>query len=171
MGMADAALTLLHTIKWYNDTPRLPEHLKSWLVERGSMTKRLEGHCAQLTVVPFYDDFVMADQLGEERDALPASERYWLREVIMYGDGQPWLVGRTVIPPSTLEASSSALMNMGDKPLGRYLFQQEQLARDFIHFGLSQNVWARRSRLRLFNQPLMITELFLPASPAYRNQA
>ena len=113
----------------------------------------------------------MADRLGEERDALPVSERYWLREVIMYGDGQPWLVGRTVIPPSTLEASSSALMNIGDKPLGHYLFQQEQLARDYIHIGRSQDAWARRARLRLFDQPLLITELFLPPSPAYCNQA
>lgn len=169
MEMSDAALALLRTIEWYNDTPRLPECIESWLKETGSMTQRLECHCEQLTVVPFYDDFIAADLLGEEREALPESERYWLREVIMYGDGQSWLVGRTVIPPSALEASSSALMSIGDKPLGHYLFQQEPLARDYIHIGRSQDVWARRSRLRLFDQPLLITELFLPASPAYRS--
>lgn len=166
--MPHAALAHLRTIKWFDDDVICaPAFIDTWLKETGSMTHRLEQYCAQLTVVPYHDDFVSAESLGEECAALPISERYWLREVIMYGDGQPWLVGRTIIPTCTLEASSSALMNIGDKPLGRYLFQQDSLTRDYIRVGRCQEMWARRSRLRIAQQPLLLTELFLPASPAY----
>lgn len=166
--MSHTALALLRNIEWFDDdTVHAPAPTASWLQETGSMTQRLERHCVHLTVVPFHDGFVAADTLGDACAVLPASERYWLREVIMYGDGQPWLVGRTIVPPCTLEASSSALMNIGDKPLGRYLFTHDALTRDYIHIGRNQEMWARRSRLRIALQPLLLTELFLPASPAY----
>lgn len=166
--MPHTALALLRTIDWFDDGSEcLPAPVDSWLRETGSMTRRLERYCDRLTVVPYQDGFVTADVVAEERSALPDSERYWLREVVMYGDGQPWLVGRTVMPPETLEASSSALMNIGNQPLGRYLFTQDSLARDYIHVGRSQGMWARRSLLRIAHQPLLLTELFLPASPAY----
>ncbi|WP_252321487.1 chorismate lyase [Candidatus Symbiopectobacterium sp. PLON1] len=81
------------------------------------------------------------------------SARYWLREVIIYGDGQPWVAAETLIPPSALDTSVSAFTTLGDTPLGR-----------------CEKLWARRSRLRLFNQPILLTELFLPSSPAYHFQ-
>ncbi|NLS43082.1 chorismate lyase [BEV proteobacterium] len=45
--------------------------------------------------------------------------------------------------------------------------KQDSLQRDYIHIGRCENLWARRSRLHLFNQPILLTELFLPSSPAY----
>ncbi|MFT8212052.1 MAG: chorismate lyase [Symbiopectobacterium sp.] len=172
--MSDAALALLRTIEWLHatdwlkETPMaLPSPVDTWLTETGSMTQRLERHCTQLTVVPYYNDYVTADMLGDEKRELPDSERYWLRDVIIYGDGQPWLAARTLIPPSALETSVSALTTIGDTPLGHYLFKQDSLQRDYIHIGRCENLWARRSRLCLSNQPILLTELFLPSSPVY----
>lgn len=105
--------------------------------------------------------------LGEERDQLPADERYWLREVVLYGDERPWLFGRTIVPQQTIESSGAALMKIGNQPLGRYLFEQKSLTRDYIHTGCCEGLWARRSRLCLSGHPLLLTELFLPESPVY----
>ncbi|HAK8374880.1 TPA: chorismate lyase, partial [Salmonella enterica] len=52
-------------------------------------------------------------------------------------------------------------------PLGRYLFTSSTLTRDFIEIGRDATLWGRRSRLRLSGKPLLLTELFLPASPLY----
>lgn len=166
--MSEAVFALLRAIEWFDEPPAaLPAHIASWLWETGSMTRRLEAHCSRLTVVPCRERFAAAGELGAEYEQLPHAGRYWLREVVLYGDGRPWLAGRTVAPQATVAASGAALTEIGDMPLGRYLFQQDTLARDYIHIGLSRGLWARRSRLRLADCPLLLTELFLPDSPVY----
>jgi len=59
------------------------------------------------------------------------------------------------------------LQQLGTTPLGRYLFTSSTLTRDFIQPGRSEALWGRRSLLRLSGKPLLLTELFLPASPLY----
>lgn len=101
---------------------------------------------------------------------------YWLREIILSGDGMPWLTARTLIPRSTLECHQSQICSLGTRPLGHYLFSSEsKLTRDFIQVGFdrtssTRELWGRRSCLRLSDKPLLITELFLPDSPAYIEQ-
>ncbi|MGK2888677.1 MAG: chorismate lyase [Candidatus Malihini olakiniferum] len=48
--------------------------------------------------MPYYNDYITAKMLGDEKCELPDSKRYWLREVIIYGDGQPWLAAKNLIP-------------------------------------------------------------------------
>ena len=81
----------------------------------------------------------------------------------------PWLLElqRTVAPESTLCGPELALQQLGQTPLGRYLFTSSTLTRDFIEIGRDAALWGRRSRLRLSGKPLLLTELFLPASPLY----
>ncbi|WP_145557065.1 chorismate lyase, partial [Yersinia aldovae] len=38
---------------------------------------------------------------------------------------------------------------------------------DYIQVGRQEAQWARRSLLRLSGKPLLLTEVFLPASPLY----
>jgi len=89
---------------------------------------------------------------------------------VLCGDGVPWLVGRTVVPETTLDGPELALQKLGTTPLGRYLFSSSTLTRDFIQIGRSAELWGRRSRLRLSDKPLLLTELFLPASPFYEEE-
>ncbi|PWC13279.1 chorismate lyase [Brenneria roseae subsp. americana] len=166
--MSDDAPALLRAIEWCTEpSPVLPGYIASWLMETGSMTQRLETYCTQLTVELCNERFVISSELCDEREHLPASERYWLREVVLYGDERPWLFGRTLIPLQTLEGAGSGLKAIGDEPLGRYLFQQETLTRDYIHTGCCAGLWARRSRLCLSGSPFLLTELFLPEAPLY----
>lgn len=166
----DETLFTSHPITWLPEVDDLvPENILGWLHELGSMTKRLEQHCQHVTVVPYVQRYVSKETLSDdEMQCLPASEYYWLREVIMYGDNIPWLLGRTLIPQETLTGEDQKLIDIGTVPLGRYLFSHDNLTRDYIHIGHQNSRWVRRSRLRLSNKPLLLTELFLPESPAYK---
>ena len=161
--------SILPPLEWLTEQhPPVPAAINDWLMELGSMTRRFEQHCRCVRVEPQREGFVSRAALGEEADHLPESQRYWLREIVLLGDDQPWLLGRTVIPLETLTGPDQALVDLGTVPLGRYLFSSDALTRDYIVVGRQEQLWARRSRLRLAGKPLLLTELFLPAAPLYQ---
>ncbi len=160
-------------IQWLEDSQDVPADITDWLMEVGSMTRRFEQHGVTVTIEPQFEGFISRQELGEsEAQQLPLSERYWLREVVLCGDEQPFLLGRTVIPVETLTGADQALVDLGTVPLGRYLFSGNNLTRDYIHLGVlpleDRGLWARRSLLRLSDKPLLLTEIFLPDSPLYQ---
>ncbi len=169
--MFHPALTQLRELRYFQDLPALNHALSDWLLLEDSMTKRFEQYCHKVSVEILREAFVNAGELmPEEAALLPDEERFWLREIVLCGDGEPWLVGRTLVPQSTLNGPELALRQLGTTPLGRYLFASSALTRDFIETGRSAELWGRRSRLRLSGKPLLLTELFLPASPLYREE-
>ncbi|MDR0217423.1 MAG: chorismate lyase [Enterobacteriaceae bacterium] len=156
-------------IHWLSpDELAIPETISDWLLEVGSMTRRFEQYCQQVSVSPFRECFITAADLGDESEHLPISKKYWLREIVLYGDNIPWLLGRTVIPAETLTGPDEKLVDVGTVPLGRYLFSGNNLTRDYIQIGQQGQRWARRSLLRLSEKPLLLTEVFLPESPVYK---
>lgn len=166
--MSHDALRQLYALQWLPASSLLPAPLTDWLMEEDSMTRRFEQHCRQVTVQPIREGFVSAAEVAAEAAFLPDDTRFWLREIVLCGAGEPWLLGRTVVPESTLQGPEQMLQQLGTRPLGRYLFASSALSRDFIHPGQAGDLWGRRSRLRLSEKPLLLTELFLPASPLYR---
>jgi chorismate--pyruvate lyase len=166
-GMTHPALTQLRALRYFDAIPPLEPEQLDWLLLEDSMTKRFEQQGKQITVTMIREGFVTGDEIAEERSLLPEEPRYWLREILLCADGEPWLAGRTVVPESTLSGPELALQQLGKTPLGRYLFTSSQLTRDFIEIGRHADLWGRRSRLRLSGKPLLLTELFLPASPLY----
>ncbi|QWA10933.1 chorismate lyase [Sodalis ligni] len=162
-------ISLLASIQWLTPQSPQPDPTKrDWLLECDSMTRRLERHCRQVSVQRAREGYVFAGEAGDDIALLPASERYWLREVVLYGDGNPWLAGRMIIPAAVLEGPACALKTLGDMPLGRWLFRDGMPTRDYIQLGRAGNLWARRSCLRPHGKPLLLTELFLPDAPLYR---
>lgn len=141
-----------------------------WLMLKDSMTRRFERYCQKVTVDVVFEGFISQEGLGADATFLPRESRYWRREVILNGDGVPWLAGLTLVPDSTLNGPELALAQLGNTPLGRYLFSSSTLTRDFIDIGRSESLWGRRSLLRLSDKPLLLTELFLPASPLYQEE-
>lgn len=160
----------LHIKKWISlsDSHDFPRDYYDWLAEPGSMTQRLQRHCSGIHVEVCQEGWILSAQAGDEARWLPESERYWLREVVLYGDGVAWLFGRTVLAECQL---SAAVQQLGNKPLGHYLFREGKPKRDFVHVGQQKegdaNLWARRCRLCISEQRLLLTELFLPNSPLY----
>lgn len=164
--MTHPALTQLRALNYFNAIPSLDAEQLDWLLLEDSMTKRFEQY-GVVSVTLIDEGFVTRDAIAQELPLLPDEQRYWLREILLCVDGEPWLAGRTVVPESTLSGPELALQQLGKTPLGRYLFTSSMLTRDFIEIGCHADLWGRRSRLRLSGKPLLLTELFLPASPLY----
>lgn len=165
------ALSPLRALHFFDSIPgELSPGWLEWLLLEDSMTQRFERYCGHVSVRVVREGFIQQDECPSEASLLPASERYWLREVILSGDDNPWLMGRTVVPESTLEGPELALRQLGTTPLGRYLFGSSSLSRDYIQVGRSGALWGRRSRLRLSGKPLLLTEIFLPNSPLYKEE-
>ncbi|BES16449.1 chorismate lyase [Escherichia fergusonii] len=165
--MSHPALTQLRALRYFAEIPALDPAQLDWLLLEDSMTKRFEQQGKKVSVTVIREGFVGQQDVALELAQLPQEPRYWLREILLCADGEPWLAGRTVVPESTLSGPELALQKLGKTPLGRYLFTSSTLSRDFIEIGRDAELWGRRSRLRLSGKPLMLTELFLPASPLY----
>ncbi|HEY4467796.1 MAG TPA: chorismate lyase [Klebsiella sp.] len=165
--MTHPALTQLRALHYFAAMPQMDAHLRDWLLLEDSMTKRFEQQGKKVSVIIVNEGFVGREALADEEPLLPGEPRYWLREIILCANGEPWLAGRTIVPESTLSGPELALQQLGQTPLGRYLFTSSTLTRDFIEIGRNAELWGRRSRLRLSGKPLLLTELFLPASPLY----
>ncbi|MDC9606754.1 chorismate lyase [Xenorhabdus griffiniae] len=168
--MVDDTILTSPSIYWLSpdETDHIPESVFDWLMEAGSMTRRFEQYCQNVSVMPFQEGFITPEALNNESKHLPISEKYWLRETVLYGDNIPWLLGRTIIPVETLTGPDKKLVDIGTVPLGRYLFSGNNLTRDYIQIGRQGDRWARRSLLRLSGKPLLLTETFLPNSPVYK---
>ena len=148
----------------------LPASLRPWLLEPGSMTRRLRQHNSHFSV----------EWLGNHQVSLTADEQ-WLvdaptpagicREVILHGDRGPAVLGWTLFADVALEGSG--LADLGEQPLGERIFGHEPARRDHLQvarFEIAANprcpavvVWGRRSRLFLGPWPLLVHELFLPS--------
>ncbi|EFF0768713.1 chorismate lyase [Escherichia fergusonii] len=165
--MSHPALTQLRALRYFAEIPALDPAQLDWLLLEDSMTKRFEQQGKKVSVTVIREGFVGQQDVALELSQLPQEPCYWLREILLCADGEPWLAGRTVVPESTLSGPELALQKLGKTPLGRYLFTSSTLSRDFIEIGRDAELWGRRSRLRLSGKPLMLTELFLPASPLY----
>lgn len=146
-----------------------------WLLEMGSMTKRIESLGKQVSVVPHQERFITKQDNALIAQFFADEARYWLRDITLYADNHPWLIARTLIPETTLQDENQQLVDLGTIPLGRYLFSHPKLSRDFIEVGCvtnpyaieEQSLWARRSLLRINDKPLLLSELFLPNSALY----
>lgn len=93
--MPHPALTQLRALRYFAAIPELDAPLRGWLLLEDSMTKRFEQQGKKVTVTMINEGFVGRDALAGEEALLPEEARYWLREIILCADGEPWLAGRT----------------------------------------------------------------------------
>ena len=100
--MSHPALTSLRALTFFDTLPELDSGLRDWLLLADSMTKRFEQFCSKVHVDIIFEGFIGPELPDAERACLPQESRYWLREIVLCGDGEPWLIGRTVVPESTL---------------------------------------------------------------------
>jgi chorismate--pyruvate lyase len=94
----------------------------------------------------------------------------WCRDVALNVKGKPNVFARTCIPKNTLTGHESQLKNLGDRPLGGYLFSHPNMSRGkMITYRLHQNefslLWARRSVFSLNKKPVLVTEAFTQPLP------
>ncbi len=167
----------------------LPNTLTDWLLDSESLTQRIKDHC-QVNRLGHFNVKVLQQShhilsseafCYEELNKLDlTTDSALIREVMLYCGNLPVVFARTVIPESTLTGSERQLANLGNKPLGEFLFAQAELQRDGMDFAYllpgqalfqtaiaqldhkPESLWARRSVFRLGDKPLLVTEVFLP---------
>ncbi|AXY00001.1 chorismate lyase [Vibrio alfacsensis] len=169
-------LTSLLEVEWQNpEVFEFPnEFAKHWLEEQGSLSRRLSQHCKQLTVELLHNQIVTAKTLTRNESQLLSEQECLLREVVLRGDEKDWVIGRTLIPRSTLVDQQYDLAQQGDIPLGLTVFSADNVERDALQVGWASlpqgRFLARRSRLWMNHKPMLVAELFLPNSPVYAKE-
>lgn len=153
---------------------------RHWLIDSGSLTRRLQSLGAGFYVKPTRHQY--AKPQVDEAQLLGMSRRHHalLREVRLYCDGIPVVFAHSVLPQSSLRGEWLGLGRLGNKPLGAALFMNPKVMRTQLEFKkLSHHnalyrravahlaekpriVWARRSIFRLKHAAIMVTEVFLP---------
>lgn len=158
---------------------------RHWLIDTGSLTKRLQSLDAGFYVKPTRHQY--AKPQVDEAQLLGMSRRHHalLREVHLYcsaghSETEPVVFAHSVLPQSSLRGEWLGLGRLGNKPLGAALFMNPKVMRTQLEFKkLSHHnalyrravahlaekpriVWARRSIFRLKHSAIMVTEVFLP---------
>lgn len=145
-----------------------------WLLGLDSLSRRLEQHCQLLSVSVLDNTHVNPETLTEVELDLLGDEVCLRRKVILKGDQNSWVYGRTLIPLSSLQDQPHDLTRQGQVPLGVTVFSAQSAHRDKLQVGKIETekgmLFARRSRLWMNEKPMLVAELFLPNAPIYSKE-
>lgn len=159
--------------------------LRAWMIDKGSLTKRLQKHAAQAQQ-QFSVKLLRqckAQALGDENKPLGLRAQQYanIRDVSLCVGQTPVVFAHSVLPLSSLRGAWLGLRVLGNKPLGGALFANPCVVRTPIlykklqpHHALYKTiirslpdvlapVWARRSIFSLHGTSIMVTEVFLPS--------
>lgn len=169
-------LSALRQVDWQDpDNFSFPNsNAKEWLLEQGSLSRLLASYCQSLSVDLLHNKVIKAERLNTEEITLLTDEECLLRKVVLKGDGQAWILGRTLIPQSSLSGQEYDLSQQGEIPLGLTVFSADNVKRDALQVGFvrvgEEVLLARRSRLWMNHKPMLVAELFLPQAPIYQQE-
>ena len=157
--------------------------LQNWLLDTGSLTERLQAHCRdfKVQVLGQRQAEISLEEITQlNLSAQQIKQADWqVREVILWGDGQPWVFARSIIPEVLC---SAVLASLGNQPLGKLIFNDPKFKRlpfEVTHMTASKSMtqalqlnsnsplWGRRSVFKFQNVAMSVAEIFLPQSPAY----
>lgn len=170
-----------HWIPYLSRLPaQTPANLRSWLLDQGSLTKRLV-RCSggSFRVEVLYQGWSKPYLSERLRLNTAPREKVLLREVILYCNEIPTVYARTTIPRGSLTGRLKGLSQLGTKPLGAAIFKEPTLRRQLVDIGkfdafqLPKPItnfisneqrygWGRRSLFTINSCPLLVSEVFLP---------
>lgn len=149
----------------------LPVGLNPWLLEPASLTARLKAHSHNFRLQLLAETAQMLPNFLQSCFKQPVSHCV-CREVLMWCNDAPAVYAQSWLPIQSVQ-QISALVALGEQPLGELLFQFPDVERSpieitqlklsaaakGIHAG---DYWARRSVFSVASQPLLVAEVFLP---------
>jgi len=114
------------------NTSLLQEIVCDWLLDNSSLTLRIKEHCRDCPAEEFSVRVLsqmMTEPLNDEvqRLQLNQHDQALIREVLLYCGKRPLIYARSVIPAQTLTGEQQQLGNLGNRPLGEFLFSQPDL--------------------------------------------
>jgi len=170
----------IHDGEWKRAAPHPDSPYRAWLLDRGSLTGRIQSRCAAFSVRGVHQRFAKPFRDEVRELSLPARELALTREVFLYCKATPVVFAHTVLQRTALRGPWHFLATQGSKPLGATLFSNPKVARLPLHFkkltdrhelfrraqrvlkSSTDCLWARRSLFIVEREPLMVTEVFLP---------
>jgi len=154
--------------------------MRAWLVDRGSLTARIQARCPAFSVKLVFQGRGRAAR--DESFLVPRRQRECalVREVYLYCRRTPVVFAHSVFDPRALRGPWRGLSRLGTRPLGAALFADPRIRRYPLrqkkltpHHELYRRacaalrsrpsfLWARRSLFMLHKSPILVTEVFLP---------
>ena len=165
---------------WIAHPFNVPRHLRHWLTDRGSLTRRLKARCANFRVRPVTTGYARANIDEHHPLNLRAGSTDYVREVLLACDQVNVVFAHSVLPRTGLRGRWNGITRLGSRPLGEALFDDHRIQRGTLtylrlgsrhplfrsasrhHTIHARTLWARRSVFCLNGHPLMVTEVFLP---------
>jgi chorismate--pyruvate lyase len=165
-----------------------PDSLRHWLLDDGSLTRRLRKICNGGFRVEILHQGWAYPMVNESRSLkIKLHRRVFSREVLLYCGSRAMVYARTVIPAITLKGRLSRLAYLGNKPLGEILFTDPRIQRGNLEIARVRSgellfekalqaalgaqssgidavdaIWARRSAFLYHDKRLLVSEIFLP---------
>ncbi len=173
-----------HSPGWLNrPSPKLDPIQKYWLFRPGPLTQglRAQGE-VRIQVVGEYAELVTPDELrtiGQSPDTI-----VWVREICMSIDDTPAVVARSITPLDAARSVWQAVRRLRTRPLADILYNDPAIVRSVFESCIAKSplpiyktvvragqlpssghsrLLARRSVFWKNEQPLQVTECFLPA--------
>ena len=157
----------------------LPYDVQSWVYEPHSLTQRLRNIYGDAVKVKILFHQWKRPFLSEITALQSHHQHYSLvREVLLYADDKPLILARTILPKKTIRIAKRNLSHLGTRPLGEVIFSYphlERLEMDVCsikplmwnaslqqQLNINQKIWGRRTIYAIQQQPLLVSELFLP---------
>ena len=156
---------------------QMPENLGPWLIDNGSLTRKLVALSKdQFEVEVLRQEVATPD--AAEANALKITQKtpVMIREVVLKGRGRPWVFARSILPMTTMTGRLAGLRTLSNQPLGELLFQDPSMTREPLEMAClparilsvpaalaagDEPLWARRSVFFLDQKPLLVSEVFL----------
>lgn len=168
-------------LAWHPAPVSAPVDIRWWLLNRDSLTRLIQARCDHFRVEPVFQALanVCIDEL--EVMSLRRPVHALVREVYLRCDESPVIFAHSVVKKEDLKRSWRGLSRLGNQSLGTMLFTNPLIRRTpFAYkklkphhplFGRAceklrirpASLWARRSLFTLRGQPILVTEVFLPA--------
>lgn len=167
-------------LTWQPHPPPAHCPYRPWLVDHGSLTRRIQAHCPAFSVRGLRSGPGKACRDEAARIGLAPRELALLREVHLYCGETPVVFAHSVIPRAGLRGPWHGLSGLGSRPLGAALFANPLVKRTPLQFkklnrrhalyrracrilpAHPPHLWARRSVFILRGRPILVTEVFLP---------
>jgi chorismate--pyruvate lyase len=168
---------------WLARPYSIPRSLRPWLSDRSSLTRRLKSHCSTFRVLPLRTGLAHANRDELALLGLPALGKAYVRDVLLLCDEVPVVYAHSVLSRASLQGPWRGIGRLGSRPLGEALFGDPRIKRQSLacqrlrpdhplyrvavaqHTEMrDRSLWARRSVFCLDRHPLLVTEVFLPAS-------
>ena len=159
------------------DPKGIPDELQDIILDNGSLTERLKALHNNEFFVEVIQHCWAAPTQSEQEFLRCEDSSASIREVLLYGSGSPVVFARSVLPRSSLSGENKALLDLGKKPLGEYIFNQPKMVRGPIEIAeipagqfnqylnyqyRDEKAWGRRSLFYLNDKPISVCEVFLP---------